>query len=485
MEYSELPEEILQYIIDNIKCREHQIRQLAQILCVSPFTKSHMELLTPEQSSLPSPSILVVHGVYATGKSSTISSILNASSIPSALILSRECITTRHLLERAIAAVKEALERHPDEEDIPETDGRCESISVFVVELKRLLETRGKFILVFDAIDRQREASPTLLPALARLGEMIPNLTTVLVVTTPHPHLLHHAGVPHLYFPPYTRAEILSITTTSPLPISSHPVKNSQNPTSTSPDSDSAWLWSRFTAACYDSLGAAAARDIVSFQSVCRKLWPPFVQPILDKDGGAPGDYWPREFSKLMVKNRTLFQSETALIDSIMPSQPTSSNIIKATPINLPYYAAYHLIATYIASHNPPRTDIALLSKSSLAKKRKRRRGATLNHSKNSLKAHQKLSRRLLGPQPFGMERLFAIFHAIISEDRYSGGNAEMMSQFATLVGLRLVVKAGVAGGGMGDALEGGGKWKCAVGWEFVKGVSRGVNFVLEDYIVE
>lgn len=57
------------------------------------------------------------------------------------------------------------------------------------------------------------------------------------------------------------------------------------------------------------------------------------------------------------------------------------------------------------------------------------------------------------------------------------------MCQVATLVGLRLVVKTGGAGGG--DVLEGGGKWRVNVGWEFVRGVARAVGFDVESHIVE
>lgn len=69
--------------------------------------------------------------------------------------------------------VKEALAAHGLPEEANGLDGRCESISTFVVELQHLLEGREKFILVFDGIDRQREAAPTLLPAIARLGEIV------------------------------------------------------------------------------------------------------------------------------------------------------------------------------------------------------------------------------------------------------------------------------------------------------------------------
>lgn len=69
--------------------------------------------------------------------------------------------------------VKEALAAHGQLEEAIGLDGRCESISAFTVELQHLLERKGKFILVFDGIDRQREAAPTLLPAIARLGEIV------------------------------------------------------------------------------------------------------------------------------------------------------------------------------------------------------------------------------------------------------------------------------------------------------------------------
>lgn len=62
------------------------------------------------------------------------------------------------------------------------TTGRCESLAQFVVELGRLLNdqvpratsnVKRRFVLVFDGIDKQREPPPTLLPALARLGELV------------------------------------------------------------------------------------------------------------------------------------------------------------------------------------------------------------------------------------------------------------------------------------------------------------------------
>ncbi len=117
--------------------------------------------------------MLLVHGLEATGKSLTIRHVIESLGVPSAFAGSKECITARHLLERTLAAAIDTLDGTNNNETMTNSDGRCDSISAFVVQLQYLLEGKGRFILVFDGIDRQREAPPTLLPAIARLGEIV------------------------------------------------------------------------------------------------------------------------------------------------------------------------------------------------------------------------------------------------------------------------------------------------------------------------
>lgn len=77
-------------------------------------------------------------------------------------------------------------------------------------------------------------------------------------------------------------------------------------------EEDSVFVWTRFCSAVWDSLARGAARDIVSSKAVADKLWKPFVAPILD------GTYGTRDFSRLMVKNRTLFQGDAVLVESVV-----------------------------------------------------------------------------------------------------------------------------------------------------------------------
>lgn len=113
-----------------------------------------------------------------------------------------------------------------------------------------------------------------------------------------------------------------------------------------------------------------------------------------------------------------------------------------------------------------------------MTKRRKKGGGTALTAQRPS--KHRKISRKLLGPQAFPLERLLGIFHAILPHT-VKGGGADTMCMVATLMGLRLIIKAGAGS----DVLEGWGKWRCNVGWEFVNNVARGVKFDLESYLVE
>lgn len=129
----------------------------------------------------------MLYGLEATAKSAVTKAVLEklstdqASRLKFAVVKSAECITARHLLERTLGHVVRALDRS-------DYNSRCENLAQLVVELGKLLqghrdESAGdgsgfcaqgrRFVLVFDGIDRQRDAPGTLLPALARLGEMV------------------------------------------------------------------------------------------------------------------------------------------------------------------------------------------------------------------------------------------------------------------------------------------------------------------------
>ena len=315
----------------------------------------------------------------------------------------------------------------------------------------------------------------------------------MLVVTAPRPSFLHLAGVPHVHFHPYDRSDSITIVSSAPLSIfASTPTR--EDPTNHSPsesNEDDLWLWSRFCGAVWDSLGKGAGRNVVDFRRTCEKLWSSFVKPIRD------GTFGTRDFSKLMVRNRTLFQAEVALIEGIIPVPFTENKkntiackasflvLLSSLLIHrqiatdsheLPYYTKYLLLAAYLASFNPSRQDQIFFMKSS-DKKRRKKGGGTAGGRPAK---HRKIQRKLLGPQPFVLERMLAIFHAIVPHNLPSG-TADIMTQIATLASLRLLLKTPTTA----DVLDAGTKWRVNASYEYIKRLAKEVRFDVESYLAE
>lgn len=210
------------------------------------------------------------------------------------------------------------------------------------------------------------------------------------------------------------------------------------------------------------------------------KLWRPFVEPVVS------GQFGTRDFSRLIINRKHLFQVEDAVLDRIVadaepqatlePTTPSKRRAAKMMIHTLPFFTTHLLIAAYLASYNPSRTDVTYFMKHTDKRKGKRRAPST--SVSNSMKA-RKISRHLLTPSPFTLDRLLAIFRALLD-----GGVpqvADLYTQVATLTSLRLLVRAGA---GSNDALEAGGRWRVNFGWEYARALGRSVNLEVGEYLV-
>lgn len=90
----------------------------------------------------------------------------------------QECLNQRHLLSKIFAR---CVSVHKQEEDLDRYD-RVDSINALASNLRRLLHKRTeKLVVVVVGVDQQRGATATLLPALARLGNLVGVLRLVQV----------------------------------------------------------------------------------------------------------------------------------------------------------------------------------------------------------------------------------------------------------------------------------------------------------------
>ncbi|KAM0328472.1 hypothetical protein ACHAQA_004879 [Verticillium albo-atrum] len=376
--------------------------------------------------------------------------------------------------------------------------------------LKEAPRPRGeRFVLVFDSIDRQREAPATLLPALARLPELIPSLTCVFILTTPPPGFLRTSFVPHIHFPNYTKPEYVKILASS-IP----------SPVTNTTEEDIKFLWPRFCAAVHDALTVSASRTLPSLRRACDTLWPRFVAPIVANTHGA------REFSKLLIGARVHFQDESLLNPSIIAIKPaakpavaaatTTTTTITSSTANgsnanghtpaaptskpalaqqsapdlaslLPTTARLLLLAAYLASHNATRHDLALFSTYHHGRRKRRGGGFAAPRAAGARSKHRKIARKLLGAHAFVLERMMAIFAAVRTEWAGNSGigvgglDGDVGMALSTLASLRLLVRVGVSG----DVTDRGGKWRINVGWEVIRGVGRSIGVEVEEWLID
>nr|XP_023681727.1 origin recognition complex subunit 5 isoform X1 [Paramormyrops kingsleyae] len=134
--------------------------------------------------------------------------------------------------------------------------------------------------------------------------------------------------------------------------------------------------------------------------------------------------------------------------------------------VELPYYSKFLLIAAYLASYNPARTD---------------RRFFVKHHGKirktTFLKKHEKTSNHLLGPKPFPLDRLLAIFYSVV--DSRVAPTASIFSQISSLVTLQLLTQVG-----HDDQLD-NPKYKCTVSLDFIRAIARTVGFDILRYLYD
>jgi origin recognition complex subunit 5 len=352
----------------------------------------------------------------------------------------------------------------------------------------------------------------------------------IFIATSPRPLYLQKAGVPHIYFPPFTRSELISLVTLHPPPI---PVPQSQHNPTCAETSLLQKLYVQFAATVYDSIvGPTASTSLPTFRSACSKLWPRFIWPYISGEQ-PPGKAKSWDFARLLVRNRALFQTEAEqiLIERLQPlggawtfeeleaaaatppaaaiDKPLAGETIASTaattttkPPLLKHFSALILISSYLASHTPPKLDILLFSRLSASSKSHRvrksyhRRKLFQSPSSKEFPASagttptkpralsSTLDLKLNIPRPFTLERLLAIVRAIHPHGvpNRKGIADRVYCHLAELERLRLVVPA--SGGGATASYDDEEKWRVNVSREWIEDIAQKWGIGLAEFEV-
>ncbi|KAH7099954.1 origin recognition complex subunit 5 C-terminus-domain-containing protein [Auriculariales sp. MPI-PUGE-AT-0066] len=361
--------------------------------------------------------------------------------------------------KKSPAKRKQAVDPEDDEEDAAAMDVDP------VVE-----ESSGPVVLVIDAAEHLRDHLPDLLVPVSRLAELARiDITTIFISTwswmdiqpvfaaSPDPYILH--------FPPLDKQAILSTFSMSF-------AKASNTARLDGPYSISlGGMFNKYTSILHDTC-IAYVRDVDELAYICGATWVPFVQPIVDAwrirqteldvmDEDTPPPPPSEQTQHQFIK--AIMPALTAALEVLYPRAvsprdfatqyitPVLANVIinfanaedEPAPISpikhnsprkagqresqaqrqaqadalllargLPRMAQYILVAAYVASFNPPRSDVRLFGRTSDGRGRRKKGGGMAKARRRCCQ----IPPRLAGPSAFPLERLIALLGRLLED---------------------------------------------------------------------
>ena len=239
----------------------------------------------------------------------------------------------------------------------------------------------------------------------------------------------------------------------------------------------------------------AVAKSLPQFVSAAKMVLPVYMKPIISKKfepdnsralyrnvepflkeclstANLRESYGKTFDEQMKLKLKTLEQN-TFCSDNLPVEEPKSYSRLS---VELPFFSKYLLIAAYLASYNPVKSDKRFFMKHhGKFKKHAQRKCA-------SLAAHKRSS-QLLGPKQFTLDRMLAIFYVIVDMEQdalgrmRSGASADILSQISSLVTLNLLTQA--------DNNLDLPKYKCNVGLDFIRLIAKNVRFEIYKYLYD
>ncbi|KAI8620407.1 origin recognition complex subunit 5 C-terminus-domain-containing protein [Chytriomyces sp. MP71] len=429
--------------------REQQIRLLSN--------------LTQMTSSVPTSAY--IYGLPATGKTTLAKHIFSRQQHRLAFV-DVVSVFTQTLLFDAILSCLAPIKLR---EELP----KCDSVSQFAAALASLLahDPAPRFIVLDNAEWLRALGTNTMLVAgLLRISEM--SKTNVCVILISNLEWIRfkesvECNDPALfvYFPAYTRAETRAILALD------CPDDEKEDPQ----------FFMQFVDLAMQVL-QKPCRDLNELRHLVALLFVKYREPVLTgklarnetaKLYSYAQSYFKEVIDKLYI--RKISSSEWANSSTSSARVATQQlSALDTLDMDLPYNTLYLLLASFIASYNPKGLDVRFFARAG-----EKRKGKKSGREKKTTSA--KLRQQLLGPKPFPLERMLAIFYRI-KEDAHPDVELE------SLVDIQMQV-TGLISRGLLLRMSAPGRieevrLKCNVGMEVAFGVAGRMRFELVRYFL-
>ncbi|KAH9849423.1 origin recognition complex subunit 5 C-terminus-domain-containing protein [Lenzites betulinus] len=422
-------------------------------------------------------------------------------------------------------------------------------------------DTVYRMVLVIDQAERLKEKLPELVVPLSRLSELARvDITTIFISKNQWQDIrpsLRSAPEPYYIDVPFLSKQAILDIMNHAFPVAPSDQLTSNDAFTEAYHAALRPLYAHFIATLYSTCGPFV-HDPSELAYIAAARWPGFVQPILDAhrrrlcagrgdmdDGEGPIDETeqdntlkpPTEDVRLRL-TRLFTSSFTAALEALHPrlthaahwahTHTPPDDLLSVPPAHasqtlythiatvtaqadaeagvsvgleaLPRMSKFILVAAFLASTNPARSDLRMFGRGLDERSRRRRRktGTPRKPKPGTTGTAIKIPQRLLGPTTFPLDRLVAILGVLLEENdadvrpvapQYSlpGEYTEMeISRVALyanvmeLVSMRLLVRTSPA-----DRLDGTPTFKCGIGYELAGKVARELGIVLNDLMYE
>lgn len=433
------------------------------------------------------PQCVYVFGQACTGKTQIIQSLLrNTSQLDYAIVNCIECFSPKILFENIV----DNLNLH----NLSEENGfncfqKCDSMGDLIHELRKLPE-ENNIVIVLENAEYLRDLHSNVLPALTRLQELSGrNICSILVSQLPYEKFYPKTGLPEVIrirFPQYTANEVAKILLKDfanvkvflrrgidrNLKLSSEE-KQQQKDILESLDQE---FYANYLHA-FLCVFFRACRNVSQLRMVAKECFEKYCAPIFEDPEAQRSvtKLWHNVSDTLKVALTNIYSRiESASELQMTRSSARAESAVKQAMqiIELPYYAKYLLVAGFLSSHNPASQDKRLFVKNH-GKQRKRMQAV---NAKAKLGEQTSLQQ---GPKSFTIDRLLAIFHAIL--DQKVTLTCNLMAQIASLVQLNFFVYVA----NETNAMEGSARLQCFLTYEFATQIGEMVGFNVRQYLFD
>ncbi|XP_068150846.1 origin recognition complex subunit 5 isoform X2 [Drosophila tropicalis] len=350
--------------------------------------------------------------------------------------------------------------------------------------LDALAPSQGEAV---DNAERLRDMDANVLPVLLRLQQLTSlNLCVVLLSQLPFEKFYNKTGLSEvisLHLPQYNKAETQRILSTDLAHTRNYyfeKFSSQHERLETCKEALTEDFYGNYLN-LFLSVFYKACRDVPELRLTARKCFDIYMEPVLDGSVEATdiSRLWRHIAGPLRSALTQIYMRIDKPINEAGGGGGGGSSALEdqsvrklAQSLELPYYGKYLLIAAFLASYNSAKQDKRLFVKHH-GKQRKRMQ--TVNAK---AKTSDKMS-TALGPKSFSIDRLLAIFYAILEEK--VGLTCNLLSQISTLVHLKLLSFVS----GEQNIMDGSARLQCTVGLEFVLYIGKVVGFNVRQYLCD